>query len=72
MVFVLPPSYEYDEFRELLVYDDLEDALSFIEDDLEKNIKSTFKNGVDDYTVIEGKKIKIKAVDYVSKVVVDK
>ena len=36
----------------------------------EWNKTAEFHNGTDDYTVIEGKKIKLKAIEYASKVIV--
>ena len=71
MIYVFTPVYDYDEMRELYEFENIDKALAFIDKDLEQNKTAEFHNGTDDYTVIEGKKIKIKAVEYASKVVVE-
>jgi hypothetical protein len=72
MIYVFTPKYEYDDRKEIVQFDTLKEAIAYIEVDLLKNIDSTFKNGVDDYVVIDGKIVKIKAVEYVSRIVEDK
>ena len=72
MIYVFTPKYEYDDRKEIAQFDTLKEAIAYIEVDLLKNIDSTFKNGVDDYVVIDGKIVKIKAVEYVSRIVEDK
>ena len=67
MIYVFTPKYEYDDRKEIVQFDTLKEAIAYIEVDLLKNIDSTFKNGVDDYVVIDGKIVKIKAVEYVSR-----
>ena len=71
MIYVFTPKYEYDDRKEIVQFDTLKEAIAYIEVDLLKNIDSTFKNGVDDYVVIDGKIVKIKAVEYVSRIVED-
>lgn len=71
MVFVITPVYEYDESSEVKEFNTKEEALEFIDKDLERNVSSKFQNGPNDYIVIEGRKIKLKIVQYVSKVVED-
>lgn len=72
MIYVFTPKYEYDDRRDLVQFNTLKEAIAYIEVDLLKNIDSTFKNGVDDYVVIDGKIVKIKAVEYVSRIAEDK
>ena len=72
MIYVVTPKYDYDDRKEIVQFDTLKEAIAYIEVDLLKNIDSTFKNGVDDYVVIDGKIVKIKAVEYVSRIVEDK
>ena len=72
MIYVVTPKYEYDDRKEIVQFDTLKEAIAYIEVDLLKNIDSTFKNGVDDYVVIDGNIVKIKAVEYVSRIVEDK
>ena len=72
MIYVFTPKYEYDDRKEIVQFDTLKEAIAYIEVDLLKNIDSTFKNGVDDYVVIDGNIVKIKAVEYVSRIVEDK
>lgn len=72
MIYVVTPKYDYDDRIDLVQFKTLKEAIAYIEVDLLKNIDSTFKNGVDDYVVIDGKLVKIKAVEYVSRIVEDK
>lgn len=72
MIYVVTPKYDYDDRIDLVQFNTLKEAIAYIEVDLLKNIDSTFKNGVDDYVVIDGKIVKIKAVEYVSRIVEDK
>lgn len=71
MVFVLTPIYDYDEQKELYEFNSIDEALSFIDEHLKLNQEAHFHNGPEDYIVVEGKKIKIKAIKYASKVIVD-
>lgn len=72
MIYVVTPKYDYDDRIDLVQFNTLKEAIAYIEVDLLKNIDSTFKNGVDDYVVIDGNIVKIKAVEYVSRIVEDK
>jgi hypothetical protein len=71
MIFVFTPIYDYDESREVYEFESIEKAISFVEEDLRKNKTASFHNGSEDYIVVEGRKIKLKAIEYASKVVVD-
>jgi hypothetical protein len=72
MIYVVTPVYEYDEYPKIEEFDTKEEALQFIGKDLERNWSSSFQNGPDDYTAIEGRKIKLKAIQYASRVIEDK
>lgn len=72
MIYVLTPVYDYEEYPQLKEFDSMDKALAFIDNDLLQNEHATFKHSPDAYTVIDGKRVKIKAIEYASKVVVDK
>ena len=69
MIFVFTPVYDYDETKEVYEFDSIEKAISFIEEHLEQNKTASFHNAPDDYIVVDGRKIKLKTVEYASKVV---
>ena len=71
MIYVFTPIYDYDESREVYEFESIEKAISFVEEDLRKNKTASFHNGSEDYIVVEGRKIKLKAIEYASKVIVD-
>ena len=70
MIFVFTPVYDYDETREVFEFENIDKAISFIDEHLKQNETASFHNGPDDYIVVEGRKIKLKAIEYASKVVV--
>lgn len=71
MVYVFTPVYDYDEVREVFEFENIDKAISFIDEHLKQNKTESFHRGPDDYIVVEGRKIKLKAIEYASKVVVE-
>ena len=65
--FVFTPVYDYDESKRSIGFENIEKAISFIEEHLEQNKTASFHNAPDDYIVVEGRKIKLKAIEYASK-----
>lgn len=68
MYFVVSPIYDYEESDSIRSFDDLHKAIEFINEELERNKTSTFKNTADDYLLIEGHKVKLKTVEITTRV----
>ena len=71
MIYVFTPVYDWDETREVFEFENIDKAISFIDEHLKQNKTVSFHRGPEDYIVVEGRKIKLKAIEYASKVVVD-
>lgn len=71
MIFVFTPVYDYDEVKKVYEFDSTDKAISFVEEHLEQNKTASFHNGPEDYIVVEGKEIKLKAIEYASKVIIE-
>ena len=71
MIFVFTPIYDYDETREVFEFDSIDNAIAFIDEHLKQNETESLHNGPDDYIVVEGRRIKLKTIEYASKVVVE-
>ena len=71
MIFVFTPIYDYDETREVFEFENIDKAISFIDEHLKQNKTASFHNGPDDYIVVEGRRIKLKAIEYASKLLLE-
>ena len=72
MYFVYSPSYDYEEEPTLQEFKTSSEVTAFIEKDIKRNETGTYHNTVHDYTVIEGTRLKVDVVEYVSKVEITK
>ena len=48
MIFVFTPIYDYDEVREVFEFENIDKAISFIDEHLKQNKTASFHNGPDD------------------------
>ena len=61
MIFVFTPRFTIMmKVKEVFEFENIDKAISFIDEHLKQNKTASFHNGPDDYIVVEGRKDKVK------------